>query len=58
MKQASLLDAWSSGKIQSVTVQPGIILDNQSQPKIKPVTEEVNTDKDDIQSEIINPTSE
>ena len=39
MRQASLLDAWSSGKRQSVRVQPEIILEDQGQPEVDPVTE-------------------
>ena len=56
MRQASLLDAWSSGKRQIVRVQPEIILEDQGQPKIDPVTEEVNKGKGDIQPEISDPT--
>ena len=49
MRQASFLDAWSSGKRQSVRVQPELILEDQGQPEINHVTEEVNKGKEDIQ---------
>ena len=41
MRQASLLDDWSSGKRQSARVQPEIILED-CQHEIDPVIEEVN----------------
>ena len=42
MRQASLLDAWPSGKRQSAGVQLEIIPEDQGQPEIDPVAEEVN----------------
>ena len=52
MRQASLLDAWSSGKRQRARVQLEIIPEDQGQPEIDPVDEEVNKDQENIQSEI------
>ena len=56
MRQAILLDAWSSGKRQNAGVQLEIILEDQGQPEIDPVAEEVNKDQEDIQPEIGDPT--
>ena len=56
MRQASLLDAWSSGKRQSAGVQLEIIPEDEGQPEIDPVAEEVNKDQEDIQPEIGDPT--
>ena len=56
MRQASLLDAWSSGKRQRAGIQLKIIPEDQGQPEIDPVAEEVNKDQEDIQSEIGDPT--